>query len=120
MQIRRADYAVVVLAGNRAMIFRDQRIDLLPHFFDDLNVFPILHIHERDDVKVAIAGMAGDSVIEIVGIKDSAHFRQKCRHVFRPYHHVVDERRRTEAMHVLPQEIEALASDSPIFIGLFF
>ena len=62
VQVRRSHNAVVVFAGDGSSVFADKIINSLPRFFDNRDIPFVLHIHERNDMEVAVAGVACDGV----------------------------------------------------------
>ena len=115
-QVRRADDAVVVLGGDGAFVLDDEVVDAFAEFEDDIGRMRILEIHERDDVEIAVAEVAGDGVGQIVLRQDRLKFRHEFGQEFRFDDDVVDEWRGPFSFYVLAQEVEALAADLPVFL----
>src|SRR3989344_1940974 len=117
---RTANKAVVVLGGRRALVAKDERIDLVHHLRDDGAHLRILKVHKRDDVEVSVAGMARDGVGELVlvAVENGVHLRQEFRHVLGAHDEVIHERSRILVFHVAVEQFETLPPDGPVFFRL--
>ena len=73
-------------------------------------------------MEVAVADVAGDRVDEmrLVFVQKGIQFRQEFRVAGGRYDEVINEGRGVETVDILPQEVEALATDNPILLRLFF
>jgi len=59
-----------VFAGGGAVVFADEGVDAVGEFVDDGDEVGTGEIHERDDVEIAVADVAGDRVDEVVVVED--------------------------------------------------
>ena len=80
--------------------------------------FRIGQIHERNDVEIAVSYVASYGISQIFPVRLEQRIKlwQECRQVFRHDHEIVYERGGAHAVDMLPQHVEALAADDPIFI----
>src|ERR1700677_4545593 len=65
-KIRRADDAVVVFAGVRAMVLGDELIYLGLEFEDLRAGFGLAEIQKRDDMEITVADVPGDGIEHVV------------------------------------------------------
>jgi hypothetical protein len=67
-----ADGAVVVFAGEDAVVFEHELVGLLHGGAEFLALVQVFELHERDDVEVAVAHVAGDGGEQVVFFDDCA------------------------------------------------
>ena len=82
LQPRTAHQAVIVFAGQGAVIFENQIVDGFhgrQNFFTVLGVF---ELHERNNVEVTITHVPGDGCEQLVFLDDLLELRQKFHEVY--------------------------------------
>src|SRR3989344_7714910 len=107
-QIRRADNAVVVLAGRGAARLDNELVDLGCELEDDFTIFFFREVHQGEDMDIAVADVPRDRVdhVRLVFVEERGEFRQEVRVAGGRHDEVVDEGRRNEAVEILAQEGE--------------
>ena len=89
---RTADQTVVVFGGHTAVILENKIVDFWESSAIIRRLFRIGHLHERNDMEIAVADVSRNRIDQSVLVHEGIELRQKFRQVFRSYDDVVDKR----------------------------